>query len=60
MPQYQYQCPSCNTKIVIDKPIKNLNRKEFCSKCSRQMIRVPSASNFVLKGNGWTPKYHKG
>jgi putative FmdB family regulatory protein len=53
MPTYDYQCGKCGFEFerqqrITEDPIKT------CPKCkSRQVKRLLSAPNFILKGGGW-------
>lgn len=53
MPTYDYQCGKCGIEFereqrITEPPVKT------CPKCkSRQVKRLLSAPNFILKGGGW-------
>ena len=52
MPTYEYECTKCGDKFealqkISDEPIKK------CKKCKGKVIKLISASGFVLKGSGW-------
>jgi putative FmdB family regulatory protein len=59
MPNYEYQCDTCEHKFEIfqhmnDKPIK------ICPKCGKKVHRlITGGTGFILKGTGWTPKGNK-
>ncbi len=53
MPVYEYKCKDCGN--VIERHCK-INEKlswAFCKKCGELAFRIPSISNFHLKGGGW-------
>lgn len=52
MPLYEYYCEVCNKIYEITKSITD-DQVEYCRNCSREMERLISRSNFVLKGGGW-------
>lgn len=52
MPTYTYKCSNCDAifevfQRITDDPIKN------CEKCGKEVKKVITSGNFVLKGKGW-------
>lgn len=43
--KYEYKCNHCNSTEIVDKPIKESSRAEYCIKCKKEMNRVYSASS---------------
>ena len=55
MPTYNYKCDKCEHQFetiqrITEKPLKD------CPKCEGKLEKVFYASNFTLKGSGWTGK----
>ena len=48
MPLYEYRCEECGE--VVEK-LQQRPRAPKC--CGGKMERLPSVSNFALKGGGW-------
>lgn len=52
MPIYDYQCLNCEyIQEVIERYVDDTKRT--CPKCGYKMVKLLSASNFILKGTGW-------
>lgn len=58
MPTYEYQCSNGHIFEVIQK-ISDLPL-EVCTEfgCEEPVKKLISATGFVLKGGGWTPKHY--
>lgn len=61
MPTYEYACRSeeCKHRFeqvqrITEEPVK------VCPKCGKETVErlVSKGSGFVLKGGGWTPRFH--
>ena len=58
MPTYEYQCtdPECNHKFEFMQKMSE-DPIEFCPHCGQKSLKkIPSISNFILKGGGWFKK----
>ena len=53
MPIYKYRCPHCKLEV---ESLRIPGTKTLSCPCGGAMIKIPSKSNFILKGNGWTEK----
>ena len=53
MPIYDYKCKYCKTKKeIFQKRIED--KILYCDKCKKKsLVKLISASNFILKGKGW-------
>lgn len=50
---YDYKCKNCEEEFEIEHSIKD-DPKTVCPSCGEEtLVRLISASNFILKGNGW-------
>ena len=45
MPIYQYTCPKCNFSSEIVKPMSEIDRPEYCPKCSARRDRIMPRSD---------------
>ena len=60
MPIYEYECDCGESKEVFWLKMEEKN-KVLCEKCNKEMKRVLSRGNFVLKGGCWySDGYSKG
>lgn len=51
MPLYEFKCEHCDYEMEM---FKKLNEKlPNCPVCGRSMIKLISATNFILNGTGW-------
>lgn len=50
MPIYNYKCPSCKKEYEV---FEKMGTKTITCTCGKQANKVPSLSNFHLKGGGW-------
>ena len=50
MPIYNYKCPSCKKEYEV---FEKMGTKTIICTCGKQANKVPSLSNFHLKGGGW-------
>lgn len=58
MPRWDYLCSACGFKDEVIGPIGTLP-VTVCPRCQGcTMERQPAATNFILKGSGWTPKHY--
>lgn len=57
MPLYRLLCKDCGKTIErlckVDEPVR-------CRKCGKAMKRLPTQTNFILKGDGWAKDNYKG
>lgn len=65
MPTYVFECPKCSAQIELIQSFKEHEQiAPICAAegCDGQqsMRTVIQPSAVVLKGSGWTPKYHGG
>jgi len=58
MPVYEFKC--LNRKCVnyhqpveLQKKITEADQVERCGSCDKEMIKIISSTNFILKGGGW-------
>jgi putative FmdB family regulatory protein len=51
MPLYEFACIEC--KRIQEKIQKFEDLEPNCDLCKERMIRIMSASTFILKGGGW-------
>ena len=49
MPNYEYECPKCNTKRVVQKPISLYDEKEQCT-CGTTMNKIFSCQFNSFRG----------
>jgi putative FmdB family regulatory protein len=59
MPEYIFKCPKCGNELKFTMKISEYARPSCMEPgCDghQEMHQVPQASNFQLKGTGWTPK----
>jgi len=52
MPVYDFEC-ECGRKRTEFFKLKKVPKTLPCSKCKKDMKRVISSTNFILKGEGW-------
>ena len=38
--RYPYECVVCKTDVIIDKPMMESDRVEYCSKCENVLKRI--------------------
>lgn len=50
MPIYNYECKKCGKKYELIQP---MNTKKIECSCGSYADKVPSLTNFQLKGGGW-------
>ena len=50
MPLYTYECPICE---IVFESIKKYEEIVLCPKCNNKTQKIPSVSNFHLKGDCW-------
>lgn len=55
MPNYQYQCPTCQQVITVMKSIHS-DEPEQCSNCKVPMVKKLFAPPVSFKGGGWAHK----
>lgn len=48
--KYDYECPSCQEVIEIDKSFTEAQRKEYCPKCKQELIRLFGVMKIVTGG----------
>lgn len=55
MPQYLFECEGCGATTTLTLSVTERNEDVNCPNpdCSELMKRIPAASNFHLRGNGW-------
>lgn len=51
MPIYTFKCNNCNK--VSEELVPMSTTTSTCSTCNNIMSKIPSVSNFHLKGGGW-------
>ena len=51
MPVYEFACLEC--RRIQEKIQKFEDLEPNCDLCKERMIRIMSASTFILKGGGW-------
>ena len=56
MPYYTYRCVACGHAQTEKSSIEDRAQYRCCEPCSQPAKLVPSASNFVLRGDGWPGK----
>ena len=57
MPNYEFECDKCKTKITEYLAIKRRNDKKECPDCKYPMTRlIGKGSGFNLKGDGFYKK----
>lgn len=44
MAKYDYKCNKCNTQEIVEKPMKDASREEFCSNCGCKLQRIFNAT----------------
>lgn len=64
-PIFEYECLNCHKPYeVFYKSLKDVEKEEpqeKCVKCSStDKKRVPSKTNFILKGRGWYARHQSG
>jgi putative FmdB family regulatory protein len=59
MPNYEFECPDCGGKIVLNMSADDRNLPVNCDKCDAIMMRLISAPAVVFKGAGWETNDHK-
>ena len=52
MPTYEYLCEKCGRNFEVFQKITD-DPVQTCPECGGKVRRLVSASNFVLKGDGW-------
>ena len=61
MPEYNYVCPECGNKFVVEKKISEYNPHECCTKCgacsNRDMSTNYCNGNYVVKCTGFYGKH---
>lgn len=63
MPTYEYSCPKCGFETELVRSISDESPGPLCCQdnCNGEtMVRVLSASSFVLKGSGWAKDGYAG
>ena len=50
MPNYEYQCPNCQLKVEILKPLSESETTEDCPVCSTDMNKIITAAAFKIVG----------
>ena len=55
MPRYDYKCKKCG---IIEIEHRMNEKIEECPKCKGKIKKLISSSDFILKGEGWTPKHY--
>lgn len=50
MPIYNYKCPVCKKEY---ESFEKMDTKTITCTCGKQAKKIPSLSNFHLKGGGW-------
>lgn len=50
MPIYNFKCEFCGATY---EELVELNTKNYKCACGKDAVKVPSLSNFQLKGKGW-------
>jgi predicted nucleic acid-binding Zn ribbon protein len=48
-----YECPLCECREEILELGSDKGKGHVCENCGKPMNRIPTASNFHLKGTGW-------
>lgn len=51
MPLYDFKCEVCGHEM--EKQIKLYDKAPDCPSCGRSMVKLMSATSFILKGSGW-------
>ena len=51
MPLYEFKCENCGHEM--EKYIKLADKEPNCPSCGRSMVKLMSATAFILKGSGW-------
>lgn len=51
--KYEYRCGSCKKSLIVDKPVRDSSKTEFCDcKVNEPLIRVYSSSG-IKTGDGF-------
>jgi len=60
MPEYNYICPKCDKKFMVDKKISEYNPHESCPVCgekaNRDMTKNYCNGNYIAKTTGFYGK----
>ena len=63
MPEYNYVCPNCGNKFVVEKKISEYNPHEICSNCNTEANRDMSKNycngNYIVNTSGFYGKTTK-
>jgi len=54
MPIFNYRCSVCGRED--ERLVHRRDLQHTCKLCGGVMIKIPSKSSFILKGDGWTGK----
>ena len=52
---YEYNCFKCSANVDVVKNMSEIDKKEYCPKCGRQMDRVMTTPNVHWRN---TEKFH--